>query len=181
MICSGLGRQTGKRSLIRSGLGRQKLWFLLSLRTTGCRQLARLPIRTRPTWQTLRLAAIRTRPGWQQLPLPAFRIEASWPTVRLSPFPTPTEFPNDGRCVSPATCRQSGRGVALPIDPRPPSHRRRQPRPHLGRRPGVGLHDGRRNPVPDRNAPAAPRIKRLSSFRALRGTGLRWELSGIRK
>ena len=35
---------------------------------------------------------------------------------------------------------------------RPPSHRRRQPRPRPRRRPGFGLHDGRGNPVPDRDA-----------------------------
>ena len=38
------------------------------------------------------------------------------------------------------------------LHPRPPSHRRRQPRPHPRRRPGFGLHDGRRNPLPDRDA-----------------------------
>ena len=40
--------------------------------------------------------------------------------------------------------------VAPPLHPRPPSHRRRQPRPHPRRRPGFGLLDGRRNPLPDR-------------------------------
>ena len=44
------------------------------------------------------------------------------------------------------------RRVAPPLHPRPPSHRRRQPRPHPRRRPGFGLLDGRRNPLPDRNA-----------------------------
>ena len=45
---------------------------------------------------------------------------------------------------------------APPLHPSPPSHRRRQPRPHPRRRPGFGLHDGRRNPLPDRGAGKRP-------------------------
>ena len=47
------------------------------------------------------------------------------------------------------------------LHPRPPSHRRRPPRPHPRRRPGFGLHDGRRNPLPDRNAGEAPVVPAL--------------------
>ena len=49
----------------------------------------------------------------------------------------------------------------LRLHPRPPSHRRRPPRPHPRRRPGFVLRDGRRNPLPDRNAGKVPVVPAL--------------------
>ena len=54
------------------------------------------------------------------------------------------------------------------LHPRPPSHRRRPPRPHPRRRPGFGPHDGRRNPLPDRNPGKSPGLKQMPSTLAQR-------------
>ena len=78
-----------------------------------------------------------------------------------------------------------------PLHPRPPSHRRRQPRPHPRRRPGFGLHDGRRNPLPDRNAGKGVTAKigqrlrlrcglRVSAVRNVRWKAIAWAQGTLR-
>ena len=60
----------------------------------------------------------------------------------------------------PAGTRHRPRRRSLPpLYPSPPSHRRRQPRPQPRRRPGFELLDGRRNPLPDRDAGESGEVK----------------------
>ena len=58
------------------------------------------------------------------------------------------------RCVPAPGTRRSPAAARLdsPFPPSPPGHRRRQPRPHSRRHPGIGLQNGRRNTLPARNA-----------------------------
>ncbi len=96
------------------------------------------------------------------------------PQPRCDPIPARWR-PGSSRVPASGTRRPSRRGTASDFHPRPPSHRRRQPRPQPRRRPGVGLLDGGGNPLPDRNARSAPRAGvTQQSARAFRVHALAW-------